>query len=68
MRADRRFEAAAGGLRRRTDALYKDKRDGKITEEFWTRKQAEYSDQERGVETAQSSLSKPLSADRGLNA
>jgi len=56
------------GLRTRMDALYEDKLDGKITEEFWTRKQAEYSDQDHGIETALSSLSTPLSEDRVLNA
>ena len=54
-------------LRTRMDALYEDKLDGKITEEFWTRKQAEYSDQERSIETALSSLSRPITADRVLN-
>ena len=54
-------------LRTRMDALYEDKLDGKITEEFWTRKQAEYSDQERSIETALSSLSRPITTDRVLN-
>jgi site-specific DNA recombinase len=53
-------------LRTRMDALYEDKLDGKITEEFWTRKQAEYSDQERSLETALSSLNTPISSDRVL--
>jgi hypothetical protein len=50
----------------RMDALYEDKLDGKITEEFWTPKQAEYSDQERSLETALSSLSTPITRDRVL--
>ncbi|HKN36825.1 MAG TPA: hypothetical protein VJX16_26580 [Terriglobales bacterium] len=54
-------------IRTRMDSLYEDKLDGKITEEFWTRKQAEYSDQERSLETALSSLSRPVTADSLLN-
>src|SRR5437016_14110995 len=54
-------------VRTRMDQLYEDKLDGKITEEFWVRKQAEYSDQERSLETALSSLSRPVTADSLLN-
>ncbi|HLK32596.1 MAG TPA: hypothetical protein VKT29_05865 [Terriglobales bacterium] len=54
-------------LRTRMDTLYEDKQDGKITEEFWTRKQAEYSDQERSLEAALSSLDTPLSPAHVLN-
>src|SRR5439155_26716064 len=54
-------------LRTRVDQLYEDKLDGKITEDFWTRKQAEYSDQERSLETALSSLNRPVTADSLLN-
>jgi site-specific DNA recombinase len=54
-------------LRTRMDSLYEDKQDGKITEEFWTRKQAEYSDQERSLEAALSSLDTPLSPECVLN-
>src|SRR5260370_20019818 len=43
-------------LRTRVDQLYEDKLDGEITGDFWTRKQAEDSDQERSLETALSSL------------
>jgi hypothetical protein len=55
-----------GGLRTRVDQLYEDKLDGKITEEFWARKQAEYSDQERSLETALSSLNRPITPERVL--
>jgi len=51
-------------IRTRMDSLYEDKLDGKITEEFWSRKQGEYSDQERGLEAALSSLSIPVTPDR----
>jgi hypothetical protein len=53
-------------LRTRIDQLYEDKLDGKITEEFWNGKQSEYSDQERSIETALSSLITPITSDRVL--
>src|SRR5437016_12845699 len=53
-------------IRTRMDSLYEDKLDGKITEEFWVRKQAEYSDQERSLETALSSLNRPTTSERVL--
>ena len=53
-------------LRTRMDQLYEDKLDGKITEEFWARKQAEYSDQERSLETALSSLNHPITPEHIL--
>jgi site-specific DNA recombinase len=62
--ADLRQRLAA--LRTRMDQLYEDKLDGKITEEFWTRKQAEYSDQERSLETALSGLSRAITSENVL--
>jgi site-specific DNA recombinase len=53
-------------VRTRMDQLYEDKLDGKLTEEFWVRKQAEYSDQERSLETALSSLNRPITSERVL--
>ena len=53
-------------LRTRMDHLYEDKVDGKITEGFWTRKQAEYSEQERSIETALSSLNRPITSEHLL--
>jgi site-specific DNA recombinase len=53
-------------LRTRMNQLYEDKLDGKITEEFWARKQTEYSDQERSLETALSSLNRPITPERVL--
>ncbi len=50
-------------LRTRMDQLYEDKLEAKISEAFWARKQAEYSEQERSVETALSGLSHPLTPD-----
>jgi hypothetical protein len=61
------FKQRLTALRTRMDQLYEDKLDGKITEEFWKHKQAEYSDQERSIETALSSLSTPITPDRVLN-
>ena len=41
--------------------------DGKITEGFfWTRKQAEYSEQEQSIETALSSLNRPITSEHVL--
>jgi site-specific DNA recombinase len=47
-------------LRTRMDTLYEDKLDGKIDEEFWSRKMAEYRDQERALEVATAGLSTPI--------
>ena len=44
-------------IRARMAQIYEDKLDGKIGEEFWTRKQAEYRDQERSLETSLMRLS-----------
>ncbi len=49
-------------LRTRMDQLYEDKLDGKISEEFWTRRQAEYCDQERSLKTALSGLSRSITS------
>jgi uncharacterized protein YheU (UPF0270 family) len=48
------------------DQLYEDKLDGKIAEDFWKRKQTEYSDQERSLETAVSRLNRPITPERVL--
>lgn len=53
-------------LRTRMDQRYEDKLGGKINEEFCTRKQSEYSDQVRSLETALSSLSTPITSDHML--
>jgi site-specific DNA recombinase len=60
------FKQRLTALRTRMDQLYEDKLDGKVTEEFWKHKQAEYADQERTIETALSSLSTPITSDRVL--
>jgi site-specific DNA recombinase len=43
-------------LRTRMDQIYDDKLEGKIDESFWTRKQAEYREQERALEAQVSSM------------
>jgi site-specific DNA recombinase len=48
------------------DQMYEDKLDGKIDEEFWTRKMNEWREQERALESQLSSLSVPLTADTVL--
>jgi len=53
-------------LHARMDQLYEDKLDGKITEDLWAHKQDEYSDQERSLETALSSLNRPITSERVL--
>jgi hypothetical protein len=49
------------------DQLYDDKIDGKVREEFWTRKQAEYCDQKRSLQTTLLSLSRPMTGNNVLN-
>ena len=54
-------------IRTRMDKLYEDKLDNKIDDDFWTRKQAEYREQERVVETSIASLSTPVTSENLLN-
>jgi site-specific DNA recombinase len=54
-------------LRRRMDQAYQDKLDGKIPEEFWERKMAEWTEDEREVMAALARLEVPPS-DRVLDA
>jgi len=53
-------------LHARMDHMYEDKLDGKIDEEFWTRKMNEWREQERTLESQLSSLSMRLTADTAL--
>jgi site-specific DNA recombinase len=69
--ADRQQQAAGlsqrlATIRTRMNQIYEDKLDGKIDEEFWKCKQAEYRDQERHLETLAVSLQTPVAADRVL--
>jgi hypothetical protein len=43
------------------DQMYEDKLEGKISEEFWQRKQSEYREQERLLEAQLSSIQKAVS-------
>jgi len=53
-------------LRTRMDQMYEDKLDGKISEEFWTRKTNEWREQERTLEAQLSGLSAPVTMDSVL--
>jgi site-specific DNA recombinase len=62
----RRKEQLAGlqqrltSVRTRMDKIYEDKLDGAIDDEFWTRKQAEYREQERLLQASVARLTGPL--------
>ena len=53
-------------VRTRMDRIYEDKLDGKIDDDFWTRKMSEYRDQERTLETVLSSLRAPVTQEHVL--
>ena len=53
-------------LRTRMDQIYEDQLDGKIDQELWTRKQTQYREQERTLETSLTNLSVPLTRDNVL--
>jgi site-specific DNA recombinase len=53
-------------LRARMDQMYEDKLDGKINEEFWTRKTNEWREQERKLESDLSSLRLQVPAKNAL--
>lgn len=55
-------------LRSRMDKMYEDKLDGKIDEQFWSRKISEWREQERALQGAADSLSTPLPENRALTA
>jgi site-specific DNA recombinase len=55
-------------LRTRMDQMYEDKLDGKIDEEFWTRKMADWREQERLLQVRADALSAPLTTERVLTA
>jgi site-specific DNA recombinase len=74
-RSERQRQEQAAALQQRLatistrmDQLYEDKLNGKIEEAFWTRKQAEYREQERKLEAALSSLSAPVTREHVLTA
>jgi site-specific DNA recombinase len=53
-------------VRARMDKIYDDKLEGKISEEFWQRKQNEHRQQERSLEAQLSSVQKPVSGESVL--
>ena len=53
-------------VRTRMDQIYDDKLEGKIDEDFWTRKQAEYREQEREMEASLFSLKLAVTSDHVL--
>jgi site-specific DNA recombinase len=54
-----RLTRALADIRRRMDSAYTDKLDGKITEEFWQRKQAEWQAEEARISTQIRSIKEP---------
>jgi site-specific DNA recombinase len=60
------IEQRLAALRTRMDQMYEDKLDGKINEEFWTRKMNEWREQERTLEAALSGLRTPVTAENVL--
>ena len=50
----------------RIDQIYEDKLEGKIDEDFWTRKQTEYREQEREMEASLFSLNLAVCSDHVL--
>jgi site-specific DNA recombinase len=55
-------------LRSRMDRMYEDKLDGKIDEEFWNRKMADWRTEERALQSAAESLDIPVPENRALTA
>ena len=59
-------EQRLAAIRTRMDQMYEDKLDGKINDEFWTRKMNEWREQERRLESEFSSLKLQVTADNVL--
>jgi site-specific DNA recombinase len=55
-------------LRTRMDQMYEDKLDGKIDEEFWSRRMSEWRTQERALQSAADSLNTPVPEHHALTA
>jgi hypothetical protein len=67
--ADRsRLEGRLTAVRNRMDAAYIDKLDGKISEEFWERKMADWRMEEQHVKLALDALANAATEDRALSA
>jgi hypothetical protein len=63
-----RLEARLTGIRRRMDAAYSDKLDGKISEDFWERKMRDWQIEEQQVKMAIQALSNAEAGDGALDA
>jgi len=63
-----RLEQRLEAVRRRVDQAYTDKLDGKITEDFWQRKQTDWHSEERQIEMAVAGLEEAKTSDRVLDA
>ena len=63
-RENARLIRARDDVRRRMDSAYVDKLDGKIAEDFWQRKQAEWQTEEARITTQIQSLKEPNTAGR----
>ncbi len=63
-----RLERDVEAIHRRMDQAYEDKLDGKITEEFWNRKRAEWHAEELRVEGQITALNQTTDSDRLLDA
>ena len=69
----RRQEQIAGlkqklaAVRTRMDQIYEDKLDGKIDDEFWSRKQAALREQELTCEAQPSTMDRPVTCENALN-
>ncbi|HEY4009736.1 MAG TPA: recombinase family protein [Acidobacteriaceae bacterium] len=69
MNAERsRLEGRLTGVRNRIDAAYVDKLDGKISEEFWERKMADWRLEEQQVKLALNDVANAGEEDRALSA
>jgi hypothetical protein len=62
-----RLKRELGILRDRMDAAYTDKLDGKISESFWQRKQAEWQSEETRIESLASGLTEDSASEKLLN-
>jgi site-specific DNA recombinase len=63
-----RLEVRLAGIRRRMDALYSDKLDGKIPEDFWERKMADFRMEEQQTKMSMQGLAQAQMGDRALDA
>ena len=63
-----RLEGRLTAVRNRIDAAYVDKLDGKITEEFWERKMADWRMEEQQVKLVLDALANAGTEDRALSA